>query len=435
MAFKLIGKTEFSANVLTLMTGTAIAQAIPIAISPILSRIYSPSDFGIFGLFLAVVSIIAVAAGGRYEMAIMLPKKDEDAFNILALSVIISFVVSAFVFIFILIFQNSFISIFIEKYPCYGFSEIKFWLYLIPVSIFLMSAYQIVNYWSTRQKTFKMNASGRIGQSGVNSLTTLSMGFLTKGPLGLITGTLTGYATGFFVLSFNIFKNIKNLFPFITKAKLKENAITYKAFPIINAPPALLSTMQDYGILFIIAYFFSSFVVGCYSFVIRIMNIPLSLIGSSMYQVFYQKASSLYNNNENIQPFVKKLFLRSFLIGLPIFVLIFVLAPRVFAFVFGEEWRYAGELAQILTPWLFLNFIASPISSLPLITNNQKKAMYLVIIDISLRISALLIGGMAGSFKIGLGIMTISCSIVVLFALRWYYKLSGEVNMGDLKNT
>jgi len=119
---------------------------------------------------------------------------------------------------------------------------------------------------------------------------------------------------------------------------------------------------------------------------------------------------------------------------LPLFTLIFILSPRVFAFVFGEEWRYAGELAQILTPWLFLNFIASPISPLPLITNNQKKAMYLVVIDISLRVTALLIGGFAGSFKIGLGIMTISCSIVVIIALRWYYKLSGEVRMSDLKN-
>ena len=91
---KLKPKSEFSRNVLTLMTGTTIAQAIPIAISPILTRIYAPEDFGMFALYMSVASIISVIATGRYELAIMLPKKDEDAVNIVALSIIISFFVS-----------------------------------------------------------------------------------------------------------------------------------------------------------------------------------------------------------------------------------------------------------------------------------------------------------------------------------------------------
>jgi len=50
MINKLKLKSEFAKNVLTLMTGTTIAQAIPIAISPILTRIYTPEDFGVFAL-------------------------------------------------------------------------------------------------------------------------------------------------------------------------------------------------------------------------------------------------------------------------------------------------------------------------------------------------------------------------------------------------
>ena len=91
MINKLKPKSEFSRNVLTLMTGTTIAQAIPIAISPILTRIYTPEDFGMFALYMSVASILSVVATGRYELAIMLPKKDEDAVNIVALSIIISF--------------------------------------------------------------------------------------------------------------------------------------------------------------------------------------------------------------------------------------------------------------------------------------------------------------------------------------------------------
>ena len=94
MLNRLKPKSEFARNVLTLMTGTTIAQAIPIAISPILTRIYTPEDFGIFALYMSMASILSVVATGRYELAIMLPKKDEDAINIVALSLIISFLVS-----------------------------------------------------------------------------------------------------------------------------------------------------------------------------------------------------------------------------------------------------------------------------------------------------------------------------------------------------
>jgi O-antigen/teichoic acid export membrane protein len=89
MLNKLKPKSEFSRNVLTLMTGTTIAQAIPIAISPILTRIYTPEDFGVFALYMSVVSIVSVVATGRYELAIMLPKKDEDAINIVTLSEVV----------------------------------------------------------------------------------------------------------------------------------------------------------------------------------------------------------------------------------------------------------------------------------------------------------------------------------------------------------
>ena len=101
-------KSEFNRNILTLMTGTTIAQAIPIAISPILTRIYTPEDFGIFAIFLAITIIIGSIANGRYELAIMIPKKDEDAINIFALGFIITTSISLLLLVLVLIFQTYF---------------------------------------------------------------------------------------------------------------------------------------------------------------------------------------------------------------------------------------------------------------------------------------------------------------------------------------
>src|SRR4051812_48543692 len=95
---KRLFREDFNRNVLTLMTGTGVAQIIPLAVTPILARIYSPAQFGVFSLFVAVVSSLSVVATGRYELAIMLPRKDVNAVNIAAMSITISFVVSCLLF-------------------------------------------------------------------------------------------------------------------------------------------------------------------------------------------------------------------------------------------------------------------------------------------------------------------------------------------------
>ncbi|MDD3506007.1 MAG: oligosaccharide flippase family protein, partial [Sulfurimonas sp.] len=178
-------KSEFSKNVLTLMTGTTIAQAIPIAISPILTRIYTPEDFGVFALYVAIASILSVIATGRYEMAIMLPKKDEDAVNIVALSIIISFFVSFISLVIVFIFNAKITNIL-------GNPEISNWLYFIPITVLLTGVYQSFNYWSNRKKQYKRLAISRVVQSGSTATTNLGMGFGQMGSSGLILGQVLG---------------------------------------------------------------------------------------------------------------------------------------------------------------------------------------------------------------------------------------------------
>ena len=137
---RFLPKSEFGRNVLTLMTGTTIAQAIPIAISPILTRIYTPEDFGLFAFYASIASIISVVATGRYELAIMLPKKDDDAINIVVLSILISFLVSLLSLIIVLVFNTQITNLL-------GNPEIANWLYFIPLTVLFTGIYQSFNYW------------------------------------------------------------------------------------------------------------------------------------------------------------------------------------------------------------------------------------------------------------------------------------------------
>jgi len=153
-------KSEFTRNVLTLMTGTVVAQAIPIAISPILTRIYSPEEFGLFALFFAILSILSVLANGRYENAVMLPKKDSDAINIFALGFIINTFLSLFLLVIVVLFNDDFTRLL-------GNDDIAIWLYFIPIALFFTGLFNILNSFNNRQKNYKDIADAMVMKSMV----------------------------------------------------------------------------------------------------------------------------------------------------------------------------------------------------------------------------------------------------------------------------
>ncbi|GJQ23509.1 MAG: hypothetical protein HBSAPP01_12990 [Candidatus Brocadia sapporoensis] len=192
-------KGSFAVNVLTLMTGTTIAQAIPIAISPILTRIYRPEDFGIFALYMSIASMLSVIATGRYELAIMLPEKDEDAVNIVALSLIIACFVSFLALVIVWVFNESITKLLDNK-------EISKWLYFIPLSVFLTGAYNAFNYWSNRKKQYKRLAISRISQSGATVTSQIGMGFSGLETAGLVGGSVFGQSVATGVLGWQALK-------------------------------------------------------------------------------------------------------------------------------------------------------------------------------------------------------------------------------------
>ena len=204
-------KSEFNRNILTLMTGTTIAQAIPIAISPILTRIYTPEDFGIFAIFLAITLIIGSIANGRYELAIMIPKKDEDAINIFALGFIITTSISLLLLVLVLIFQTYFTYLVKNE-------EIGVWLYFVPISVFFFGIFNILNYFNNRKKNYKDISNANILKSIVAAIIQLSIGLIQQGATGLISGQIISQFFANTKLLKNIIKD-KILISKITKKK------------------------------------------------------------------------------------------------------------------------------------------------------------------------------------------------------------------------
>jgi O-antigen/teichoic acid export membrane protein len=426
-------KSDFSRNVATLFTGTLIAQILPILVLPLLTRLYTPEDFGVLGFFMAVLGLFSVIANGRLQLAIVLPSGQKDAVNVMVLALLAALFTGILSFLLIIFFREN-ISVLLLNQSAQGHKALG-WLYWIPLSVVLVGLSQALNYWSSRNKTFKINALSRIFQSGGNVLVAAGIGFTIAGPYGLIAGIIAGQLLSSIILLISLlresdFNEIKN---FISKKSLKENLMKYKSFPLVNTPHALVGSLQENGVVFFITWFFSSTILGFYSFAYRILYAPLGIIGSSMYQVFYQKASVVYNEGGDISGLVVKMYKKLAIFGFPIFFVLFWVSPSLFHYVFGAHWTESGEIARILVPYLFLNYIAGPVSCLPLIVNKQREAFIISIIDIIFRFSAIVIGGILGNYKLGFILLSTWGTGLMLFAIWWYYRIS-KTRQGVLQN-
>jgi len=365
MIKRLKPKSVFSRNVLTLMTGTTIAQALPIAVAPILTRIFTPEDFGLFAFYFAIISILAVLATARYELAIVLPKRRDDAYQIVILSLLISAVVSLLTLFVIWLFERQIVVLFNN-------SAIANWLYWIPLSVFLTGIYKSLYYWFNRERGYRNMANSRIVQSSTMVFSQISFGFLTKlTALGLMLGHVIGQILATLYMGQRFIKDTRKAHK---PKKLKQFVLAkrYINFPkfLLVAHTMNITSMQLPNIFF--NTLFTTTVAGFYMLIQRVIGAPIVVVGGAVGDVFRQQASKTYSERGECTNEYKNTFKKLLIISvLPFGVFIFI-APDLFAIVFGENWREAGSYAQILTPMFILQFITSPLSVMFLIAEKQK---------------------------------------------------------------
>lgn len=408
---RLIPKSNYARNVVTLITGTGLAQAIPIAISPILTRLYTPEDFGVFGLYLAIATILVVTVTGRYELAILLPKSDRDAINILALSILLSLIVSLVLLVFIFIFDT-------EISTLLNTPEISFWLYWIPLSTALMGVYQTLNYWSNRKSHYKRLAISRTFQSAATAATQLSIPSIISGVGGLVGGQLIGHTVSSIVLGKQVLSEDKNHLGKVSRVRMRLMARKYRKFPKFLILAHSFNTASSQVPVMLLTSFFSSSITGFYVLTQRVMGAPTTLVARAIQDVFRQEAAHAYiHKGECRQVYVNTLKKLLILSVLPSVVFLFA-APSLFALVFGESWRIAGEYAQILTPVFFLRFVTSPLSAMFMIAEKQKLDLIWQVVLFTLTVTSLILGKYFEDITLALSLFSLSYSI--MFAVNGY---------------
>lgn len=360
---KLFPQSTYARNVLTLMTGTGLAQAIPIAISPILTRLYSPEEFGLFALYMAIVAIAAVMVTGRYEQAILLPRLERDAAHIAALVILLSTVVSVCLLLPMALF-NLQIALFL------GNPKVAPWLYWVPASTFLMGVYQGLSYWSNRKAQYKRLAISRTVQSGSTTLAQLS--YVRVEGLGLVGGQVTGQVLATSVMARLIWREDHRLIRPLRLLRSLALARKYINFPKYLIVAHGFNTASGQMPVLLLSALFSVATAGFFTLTQRVMGAPIALVAGALGDVFRQEASQAYIRQGNCLTIYKKTLKRLLIISTLPFFIFFFIAPDVFAFIFGGQWRVAGEYAQILTLKLFFDFVVGPLSSMFIIAQKQR---------------------------------------------------------------
>lgn len=366
---KILSLTEFSKNVITLMSGTMLAQALPIAISPILTRLYSPDDFGVFALFMSITSIFGAIVTARYELSIMLPKSNSDAANLVILSLSIAFLLSLILLIVVFVFNDQIVR-FLDN------TDLKNWLYFIPLSVLLTGVYQSLNYWSNRNKKYKRLASAKVIESSTKGGANTGFGFLNIGAIGLVFGSIIGQLFSTLFLFFFVKKNNNNFFEDVSINRMKQMAKKYNKFVKYDLPAKIsFSVYSNIAVIFF-NKFFESAISGFYFFANRLLKVPFSFFITAFSDVFYQKLSTITDLNiisKEVNNYSNKLM--KFTI-IP-FLLIVYSSYFYVEVIFGDEWGDLWKYMYIFSLPIFIALILSPYGHVLKVVNRQEISMFL----------------------------------------------------------
>jgi len=377
-------KERILRHMAVLVSGTAIAQLIGVLAAPVLSRLYVPADFGVLGSLLAVTGVITVIGSLKYEMAIVLEKDDRRADALQTFCLLILFAVTVF----------SAFGFYLAPLWIKGLSDNSELVKLLPLGsliILFTGLYNIFRFRLNRERKYKAIALAAVIQRLVTVSTQIVLGFVGSASLGLVAGNVVGTILCVGVLAPFVWRETRTVM--VSGGNLKSVARGHYRFAAYSAPQNLMNSLSQNMPVYLLGYFFDIKVVGSYFFAMRLLQLPSTLIGQSVRQVFYKEASALINEPSQLFRLFCKTIAGLSAIAIPMILVVFIAGPYLFTAVFGAEWTQAGEFSRWMILGIGIGFINPPATSVLNILDMQKNLAIYDLMLLFFRASILVIGG------------------------------------------
>lgn len=371
-------KNNFTRSVFLIVGGTAFAQFINSLVSPIITRIYSPEEYGILTVYTSIIGIFSVLGSLRYEATIAIADDDRTAINMITVSTFILLINITIMMIIMYISGDKVLNLF-------GADNLYKYKYFIPIGLLFIGLYNIFIQWSYRNKNFKTISKTKLKQSIVQNVINIAFGIAKLGGVGLIIGKITGQSAGFITLSKPIIKYRNLIIESINFKEIMAGLVRYRNFALFSTPSQLLNIAGLQMPVFLLTAFFGNGVTGLYGLANSMINIPFSLISNAVSDVYYSEAANIGKSDPiRLKILSNQLLKKMILLGIIPTVIIMIFAPKLFSIIFGDEWYNAGIYGQLIVISVFARFIFMPISRVYEVYERQKEALVLDAIRIIL---------------------------------------------------
>jgi O-antigen/teichoic acid export membrane protein len=386
LKFQTLRRAEFMRSVGILIGGTAFAQLLTVLVLPLITRLYSPADFSVLAVYASILTIVSVVACLRLEIAIPMPESDEDAANLLALALCSCTAVAALVALAILCLPDQIVGLLAQP-------GLRLYLWLLPLGIWLASAYAAVQFWATRKKRFSTIAKTRMTQAIGGAGVQLGFGwFAALGPLGLLLGQAITSGAGLFGLGRAALKEDSAALRSISRTNMHRVFRAYDRFPKYSTFEAFANNAAIHLPVIIIAAMTVGPEAGYLLLATRAMGMPIGLIGGAVSQVYLSRAPNEMRAGR-LAAFTAQTIGGLAKSGVGPLIFIGIVSPVMFSLVFGVGWQRAGELVAWMTPWFILQFLSSPVSMILHVAGKQRAALDLQVFGLLLRVGAVSVVG------------------------------------------
>jgi lipopolysaccharide exporter len=399
--FPVVG-ASFASDVLTLVSGTTVAQLVTLLAAPVIARLYAPAAFGTASIFGSVAGTIGVIACLRYEAAIILPRSDAEAGNLLALSLGFSVLISCL----------TVPCVWLAQYPAHAWlsqNGLLGFVWLVPFAVFLNGASVALSFWQIRRRHFRSLSVARLAGTGAGTGTQLVAGAGGHaGAGGLVGASIIGTAVPTVVLGAQTWREDGRLLRSSIRLPLLRRAfVQHRKFPLYSSWAILLNEAAWQLPTFWLAFAFSATVVGYYSVGTRLLRVPMNVIGGAIGQVFYERAAKA--REAGTLPRVVEVTFRV-LVTIGLFpLLVMTLCGRdLFVVILGARWAEAGVYVQILALWMFFWFLSAPLMQLINVLEKQEWGLTFNAVLLVSRAASLAVGGLFHNARFALFLFGLS---------------------------
>lgn len=407
-------RSTFGTQVAMLAGSAAVGQVLLIVASPVLTRLFSPAEFGTYTLFTAAVTIITVISSLRYELAIPLSRSHSGAANVMTIAFSALLVTTAITAVASLLFHA-------ELQHLFDIDAVLFF-WLLPVAVLLAGTQQVLSNWAIRKYRFGVVTQSRLAMSFAAVATQLSMGAL-RNPSGLLAGQTVGYLAGSVGLGVDAIPQFATQRKHISIRRLRSFAVRYRRFPLYSTWSGLSTSFGVYAPVIILTAAFGPAIAGLYGLATRVLQMPMVILGSALSQVFFSHVAR--ESSANRSALIGSVFEGLLRVGSAPMLLLAYLAPSIFSVVFGSDWFDAGVYARWLAPLSLLAFVASPVSVMPSVLERQRSELQFQGALLVVRIGAMAVGIIMGSPLLAVVIFSGGSCFWWLAYLDWNFRESG----------